>query len=421
MSASTRHLNRAALLLFIAIVLGLVAIILPISEASLLSHESTAPVIVPQSAPSGTYFDHLVFIIMENAGIADICGSNLPPPCSGSNTPYMSSLANSYGIETQYVDLAGSSQPNYIGIMAATLNGCSSGCGTNSLTEINLVDRFEAAGLVWKAYMEDQTPVAGCDINDHGFYEVIHNPFVSFHDIDTNATRCNKIALANPANNSTCTGTDCALINDLNSGSAANFMWLTPNDCDNMHGNSACSDKCTTSYTAACNKAGDNYLSGLVPNILNSNTFKNTRAALFITFDEGSGFCPSPNPSGADCMYTVWAGPTTKTNFSSNHADTQLTSADQCRPIRLIDNNGNSAQRILRNCIPLRYDSIWSNLRINKSQHPSRIGNSHGLMQRDKRGQLHAYDNRNQWLSNSHRYRPLSIPRFHNRSQLSHR
>src|SRR2546425_3008858 len=130
MSASTRHLNRATLLLSIAIILGLVAIILPISEASLLSHESTAPVIVPQSAPSGTYFDHLVFIIMENAGISDICGSTLPPPCNGSNTPYMSSLANSYGIETQYVDLAGSSQPNYIGIMAATLNGCTSGCST---------------------------------------------------------------------------------------------------------------------------------------------------------------------------------------------------------------------------------------------------------------------------------------------------
>src|SRR5436309_1837122 len=322
MSAWARHLNRATLLLSIAIVLGLVAIILPISEASLLSHESTAPVIVPQSAPSGTYFDHLVFIIMENAGISDICGSNLPPPCNGSNTPYMSSLANSYGIETQYVDLAGSSQPNYIGIMAATLNGCTSGCGPNSLTEVNLVDRFEGSGVTWKAYMENQTPTAGCDNSDHGFYEFIHNPFVSFHDIDTNTTRCNKIVLANPANNSTCTGTDCALINDLNSGSAPNFMWLTPNDCNNMHGNSACSNKCTTSYTSVCNKAGDNYLSGLVPNIRNSNTFQTTRAALFITFDEGSGFCPSPNPGGADCMYTVWAGPTTKTNFSSNHADT---------------------------------------------------------------------------------------------------
>src|SRR5437660_655561 len=254
--------------------------------------------------------------------MSDICGSNLPPPCNGSNTPYMSSLANSYGIETQYVDLAGSSQPASIGTMAATLNGCTSGCSTNSLTEVNLVDRFEGAGLAWKAYMEDQTPVTGCDNSDHGFYEFIHNPFVSFHDIDTNATRCNKIVLANPANNSTCTGTDCALINDLNSGSVPNFMWLTPNDCDNMHGNSACSDMCTTSYTTACYKAGDNYLSGLVPNILNSNTFKNTRAALFITFDEGSGFCPPPNGSGEDCMYTVWAGPTTKTNFSSNHADT---------------------------------------------------------------------------------------------------
>src|SRR5438094_4187902 len=322
MSAWARHLNRATLLLSIAIVLGLVAIILPISEASLLSHESTAPVIVPQSAPRGTYFHHLVFIIMENAGISDICGSNLPPPCNGFNTPYMSSLANSYGIETQYVDLAGSSQPNYIGIMAATLNGCTSGCGPNSLTEVNLVDRFEGSGVTWKAYMENQTPTAGCDNSDHGFYEFIHNPFVSFHDIDTNTTRCNKIVLANPANNSTCTGTDCALLNDLNSGSAPNFMWLTPNDCNNMHGNSACSNKCTTSYTSVCNKAGDNYLSGLVPNILNSNTFQTTRAALFITFDEGSGFCPSPNPGGADCMYTVWAGPTTKTNFSSNHADT---------------------------------------------------------------------------------------------------
>src|SRR5205807_4515785 len=99
-------------------------------------------------------------------------------------------------------------------------------CSTNSLTEVNLVDRFEGAGLAWKAYMEDQTPVTGSDNSDHGFYEFIHNPFVSFQEIVTNATRCNKIVLENSANNSTCTGTDCALINDLNSGSAANFIWL---------------------------------------------------------------------------------------------------------------------------------------------------------------------------------------------------
>src|SRR5439155_22790182 len=37
---------------------------------------------------------------------------------------------------------------------------------------------------------------------------------------------------------------------------------------------------------------------------------------------KGSAFCPSPHPDVADCMYTVWAEPTTNTNFSSNHDDT---------------------------------------------------------------------------------------------------
>jgi hypothetical protein len=229
---------------------------------------------IPQTPPTGTYFDHLVFIIMENAGMSNICGSgNNPPPCNGPDNPYMSGLANSYGLATRYVDLQGTSQPNFIGIMAATLNGCTSSCAPNSLSETNLVDRFDTAGLGWKAYMENQTPVAGCDNSDHGFYEIGHNPFVAFHDIDTNSTRCNKIVLANPANNSTCTGTDCALTKDLNSGSAPNFIWVTPNDCNNAHGNSACPNGCTTSYTSACEKAGDNYLS--VPRLSYSHRIRN--------------------------------------------------------------------------------------------------------------------------------------------------
>src|SRR4029077_9631188 len=135
--------------------LGIVALSHASSENSFVAS-------IRQTPPSGTYFDHLVFIIMKNAGMSNICGSaTTPPPCNGPDNPYMSGLANSYGLATRYVDLTGISQPNYIGIMAATLNGCTSSCGTNTLTEINLVDRFEAAGLGWKAYMEDQTPVAG--------------------------------------------------------------------------------------------------------------------------------------------------------------------------------------------------------------------------------------------------------------------
>ena len=302
-------------------IIFLFIITLGILSLAQANSESASVVNVQQTPPTGTYFDHLVFIILENAGMSNVCGSgNNPPPCNGPDNPYMSSLANNFTLARQYVDLQGTSQPNYIGIMAATLNGCTSSCGPGTLNEVNLVDRFDAAGLAWKGYMENQTPVAGCDNNDHGFYEIAHNPFLAFHDIDTNSTRCNRIVLANPANNSTCTGTDCALIKDLNSGSAPNFLWVTPNDCNNAHGNSACSNGCISSYTSPCEKAADNYLKGLVPSILNSNTFKNTRSALFITFDEGSGFCPF-NGSGEDCMYTVWAGPVAKTNFSSSTLD----------------------------------------------------------------------------------------------------
>src|SRR5947199_8641463 len=54
------------------------------------------------SASSRTYFDHVVIILMENEGINHICNRN-PPPCSGTNSPYMSSLANSYSISQQYL------------------------------------------------------------------------------------------------------------------------------------------------------------------------------------------------------------------------------------------------------------------------------------------------------------------------------
>ena len=257
---------------------------------------------------------------MENEGINDICGSN-PPPCNGSNTPYMSSLANSYGISQQYLSLVITSWPNYYGILGAFLP---SGCSTanpgpcyppaGSLTNSNLIDRFDAAGLTWKGYMESQGVAAGCVTGGSEPYTHEHNGFVAFQDITNNTSRCSKIVLANPGS---CGGvTDCALINDLNSSSPPSFMWLTPNDCNDMRAWSGCSNGCTRGGSSTCIRKGDNYLNSLVPNILNSNTFATTRAALFITFDEGNGYCPL-NDSSEDCLYAVWAGPVAKTGFSS--------------------------------------------------------------------------------------------------------
>src|SRR5436189_3657544 len=288
----------------------------PVGSGSLQIRQPTGAL----ATPLGNYFDHLVVIMMENEGINDICSSN-PPPCNGSNTPYMSSLANSYGISQQYLSLVITSWPNYYGILGAFLPpGCST---TNpgpcyppagSLTNPNLIDRFDAAGLTWKGYMESQGVAAGCVTGGSEPYTHEHNGFVAFQDITNNTSRCSKIVLANP---SSCGSvTDCALINDLNSSSPPSFMWLTPNDCNDMRAWSGCSNGCTRGGSSTCIRKGDNYLNSLVPSILNSNTFTTTRAALFITFDEGNGYCPL-NDSSEDCLYAVWAGPVAKTGFSS--------------------------------------------------------------------------------------------------------
>src|SRR5438874_1680038 len=90
----------------------------------------------------------------------------------------------------------------------------------------NIVDRLESGGLTWKAYMEDMP--SNCYARDSGQYAVRHNPFVYYNDIATNASRCARVV---PSGNAA-----GALLNDLASTTtASNYLWFTPNDCNNMH------------------------------------------------------------------------------------------------------------------------------------------------------------------------------------------
>src|SRR5436309_1220773 len=175
----------------------------PVGSGSLQIRQPTGALATP---PLGNYFNHLVVIMMENEGINDICGRN-PPPCNGSNAPYMSSLANSYGISQQYLSLVITSWPNYYGILGAFIP---SGCSTanpgpcyppaGSLPNPNLVDRFEAAGLTWKGYMESQGVAAGCVTGGAEPYTHEHNGFVAFQAIPTTPAvalrSCSRIRVA---------------------------------------------------------------------------------------------------------------------------------------------------------------------------------------------------------------------------------
>jgi hypothetical protein len=307
--------NKARILCFTLLVLALTGIVAAsqlanragaIADSSMQDRAHRSPPTTPPTSTratgTGTYFDHVVIIVMEDHGMIDICARN-PPPCSSANgDPYTAGLANTYGIGSHYTGVSHFSQADYIALLGGDTYGCVAYPCTPS-SHANLVDRLEAAGLTWRGYMENQAVASGCDTNYNQPYTPEHNPFVFFTDITSNAARCSKIVLANPSG---CTVTDCTLISDLNSASAPNFMWLTPNNCNNMHG-----------YTGGCSASirfGDAYLSGLVPKILNSTTFTTQRAALFVVFDEGNGYCPLNNSSD-DCVYAVWAGRGLKNSF----------------------------------------------------------------------------------------------------------
>lgn len=303
MFQKNRHFNLKLLsLTIIVLTLGMGAIFTgQMSKlANAVATNSQSP------APSGLYFDHTVIVIMEDHGIQEICAQS-PPPCSSANgAPYMASLANSYTITSQYLGVSHFSEADYLALLGGDTFGCSN-AGCPPVSNQNLVDRLETSGLSWKGYIENQNVASGCDTTYHEPYTPEHNPFVGFTDILNNPTRCSKVVLANP---SSCTVTDCVLVNDLNSASAPNFMWLTPNNCDNMHG-----------FTGICPTSvpmGDNYLSSLVPNILNSVTFKTERSALFVVFDEGNGYCPL-NGSSEDCVYASWIGPEAKNSFATGN------------------------------------------------------------------------------------------------------
>src|SRR3989441_304351 len=279
-----------------AIAASIALLVVALVGASLLPVRVAAPIVVSTGGPvqtlatSGINFDYVMIILMENHNICDIYTH-----CGGTGT-YMTALADAYSIARQdnYCNV-NPSLPNYLCLSGATDFGCSgydggpnsNPCTNSAWNSPNIIDRILGAGLTWKAYMEDMP--SNCYTSDSGNYAVRHNPFVYYNDIVSNSTRCNQVVPAGTAGS--------ALVADLASTStASNYMWFTPNTCNDMH-------DCDI-------PTGDTYLSVLVPLILGSNVFLTQRAALLLTFDEGYG----------QPIYTVWAGPVVKTAYTSSTA-----------------------------------------------------------------------------------------------------
>jgi len=293
---------------------------------------------------SGTWFDYVVVIMMENHDINYTYGVSNPSWNSGStntclgNCTYYDSLANSNGLAKEYTldQITGCSLGCYIAITSGygnTIQACNNGpfsSGCQLLQKTNIVDRLESAHLSWKAYMEDYPKPFGCSNDFSGNYEPNHNPFIYYSDIQNNVTRCSHIVNANSQVLPTLTScwptaiqNDDLFINDLNSPSTtSNYTFLTPNRVDDNHD---CNDV----------SVGNAWLNKIVPQILGSALFKTKRAALFVTFDEPGCTNPTPAcPNSIPELYSVWASNSvTKVGFKSVNSYTHYS------PLRTIEDN----------------------------------------------------------------------------------
>src|SRR2546425_1387844 len=213
-------------------------------------------------------FDQLVVVLMENKNLNEVYGP----------APYMTQLADQYAFSEGWASITNPSQPNYIAILGGNTFGVS-GDGTHpNLNFPTLVDILENTSKTWKAFAEDASGI-GCSLNPPRGED--HFPFLSYTTITNNSARCANLL----------PGSYNEVISAFNAGT--NFIWLTPNDCNNMH-------SCTVA-------TGDAWIQSWVPNLLTAMAAK--KAALIIMFDEAYTSPPY--------IYMSFSGPATNLAYKS--------------------------------------------------------------------------------------------------------
>jgi len=219
-------------------------------------------------------YQHVFVIMMENTGYDSVIGN--------ANAPWINHAASTYGLATNYTGVTHPSQPNYIAATAG-IQGADSD-NDETLAVPNIVDSLEGAGKTWKAYMQSYslcaTPLAHACGNQ--LYERKHNPFITFADVQSSPERISNIV-------------DFSQLDaDLASGHVANYVWISPDQCHDMHGRAAAStDPCNFGDVQGLIATGDQFLSDTVGKIMASRAWKGN-SVIFVQWDEsdftGSGF-----------------------------------------------------------------------------------------------------------------------------------
>jgi hypothetical protein len=208
-------------------------------------------------------------ILMENHNWSSIKGSSSAPYINNTLLPMASHAEQYFNPPAIHPSL-----PNYLWLEAGTnfgiLNDNAPSSNHQSTTQ-HLVTLLQNKAVSWKTYQENITGTS-CPLTSSGLYAVKHNPFVYFDDVTNNqsSTSGNCINHVRPFTE---------LATDLAHGTVAQYNFITPNLCNDMH------DSCSPVRNTI--KQGDNWLAANIPAILNSAAYQ-AGGAIFIVWDEAA-------------------------------------------------------------------------------------------------------------------------------------
>jgi hypothetical protein len=231
---------------------------------------------------SGSTSTKVVFVIpMENKAQTQIYGNT-------TDAPYINNtLMVAYPHTTAFGDELPSlmSEPHYIWMEAGsnqftdhTFSTDNDSSGSNSTTSTaHLSTTLDAAKVSWMSYQEGIT-AGTCPISSVSktFYAAKHNPFVFFQDVSgktPSASNAYCISHHKPMT---------SLANDIKNSAVAQFNFVTPSLCNDMHGDGACPQADTDPTNI---KAGDDWLKANLQPMIDYALAHD--GYVFITWDEG--------------------------------------------------------------------------------------------------------------------------------------
>ena len=255
---------------------------------------------------NGHALNHIFLIMLENHSQSSVIDD--------ANAPFITSLAHKYAMAANYFGVTHPSEPNYVATISGSNWGVNDDQSTNTYDHLNIVDQLEQHHLTWAAYMESM-PSAGFTgaqfPANAALYVNKHNPFVLFDDIRSSP---NRLAQIKPYS-------DFAA--DMKAKQIPNFVWISPNQCHDMHGGVSTAvaadgsdgTPCPFGSTkddandAALKQKADGFVKGAVDAITSTTDWKTGRTAIFIVTDENDftgeastdgwesaeGCCDSPN------------------------------------------------------------------------------------------------------------------------------